>query len=208
VTLKDAVKIGQQYVIPENSLAWQDVLRLDWIEQGREVKQFYEEMSREPSELKEDADEDETAVEGEPLPESLKALFGAEDPKTQKLFLLQGVADAETPPLNPYLVPLGTSAAELGMEEESSTLNRDAVKRLALHIRRPVLYIDMISDPIEVLAFGPLKKQKSPTPFILLYTEEGPRILSTSKKSPQDVRPEQMPAQLKDLYEDRIGIQE
>ena len=208
VTLKDAVKIGQQYVIPENSLAWQDVLRLDWIEQGREVKQFYEEMSREASESKEDTNEDETAVEGEALPESLKALFGAEDPKTQKLFLLHGVDDAETPPLNPYLVPLGTSAAELGMEEESSTLNRDAVKRLALHIRRPVLYIDMISDPIEVLAFGPLKKQKSPTPFILLYTEGGPRILSTSKKSPQDVRPEQMPAQLKELYEDRIGIQE
>jgi hypothetical protein len=207
VTLKDAVKIGEQYVLPENSLAWQDLLRLDWIEQGKEVKQFYEEMSREPSEAKEEND-NEAALEGEALPESLKALFGAEDPKTKTLFLLKGIEDAETPPLNPYLVPLGTSAAELGMEEESATLNRDAVKRLALHIRRPVLYIDMLSDPIEVLAFGPLKKQKSPTPFILLYTEDGPRILSTSKKSPQDVRPEQMPAELKELYEDRIGIQE
>jgi hypothetical protein len=66
----------------------------------------------------------------------------------------------------------------------------------------------MIADPIEVYAFGPLKKQKSPTPFILLYTEDGPRILSSSKTSLQDVKPEKMPAQLKELYEDRIGIQE
>jgi hypothetical protein len=210
VTLKDAVKIGEQYVLPENSIAWQDLLRLDWIEQGKELKKFYEEMSRQPGEgdSKEETKEEESGLAVTPLPASLKDLFGPDDPKTQSLFLLQAETGAGTPPLNPYLVPLGTSAGELGMEEDSATLNRDAVKRLALHIRRPVLYINMESEPIDVMAFGPLKKQKSTIPFVLVSTADGPYLVSSSKKFPQDIKPEQMPALLKELYEDRVGIQE
>lgn len=211
VTLKDAVKIGEQYVIPENSIAWQDLLRLDWMGQGKESKKFYEEMSRQPAEgeaalISESKEESETR--GEALPERLREVFGAEDPKIAGLSLLSAEVSADTPPLNPYLVPLGTSAGELGMEENSPYLNRDAIKRLTLFIRRPVLYIDLLADPVDVLAFAPLKKLKSPNPFILVSTEDGPRILSSSKKFPQDVKPDQMPEALKTLYEDRISIQE
>ena len=209
VGLKDAVKIGEQYVLPENSIAWHDLLRLDWMQQGREVKKFYEEMSRQPSEEERrgsESKEEESALEGKALPAALKTLFGAEDPKTAKLYLLK--AEAAGPPLNPYLVPLGTDAAALGMSEDSSSLNRDAVKRLTLHLRRPVLYINLETEPLDVMAFSPLKRVKSPTPFILVSTAEGPRLLSSSKKFPQDIKLEQMPAQLKELVEDTISIQD
>jgi len=210
VTLKDAVKIGQQYVLPENSLAWQDLLRLDWLEQGKETKKFYEEMSREPNdrEAAKSESKEEAEVRGLPLPARLADIFGADDRKTGGLFFIAAEVPADTPPLNPYLVPLGTSAAELGMEEDSADLSRDAVKRLTLQIRRPVLYIDLLADPVEVFAFSPLKKLKSAIPFILVSTEDGPRIVSSSKKYAQDVKPEQMPEGLKTLYEERISIQE
>lgn len=210
VGLKDAVKIGTQYVLPENSIAWHDLLRLDWIQQGREVKKYYEEMSRAPSETEEEErkteSKEEEPVEGLALPATLKELFGADDPKTAKLYLLK--SEALGLPLNPYLVPLGTDAAALGMAEDSPVLDRDAVKRLTLHLRRPVLYINMNEEPIDVLSFSTLKRQKSPTPFILVSTAEGPRLLSSSKKFPQDIQPLQMPRLLKELVEDSISIQD
>jgi hypothetical protein len=208
VALKGAVKIGTQYVLPENSIAWHDLLRLDWIQQGREVKKYYEEMSREASNEEERKTEtkEEESLEGLALPTTLKDLFGADDPKTEKLFLLK--ADIPGPPLNPYLVPLGTDAAALGMPEDSPFLDRDAVKRLTLHLRRPVLYINMNEEPIDVLSFSTLKRQKSPTPFILVSMREGPRLLSSSKKFPQDIQPSQMPRGLKELLEENISIED
>lgn len=210
VTLKDAVKIGQQYVLPENSLAWQDLLRLDWIEQGKEIKKYYEEMSRDASEEKEDANakEEPTARRGTPLPERLQAVFGVEDRRTAGLYLMGADVAEGVSPLNPYLIPLGTSAGELGMKEEDAYLDRDAVKRLALHIRRPVLYVDLLTDPVEVFSFGPASKMKSPVPFLLVITEDGPRIVSSSNKYLQDVNPEQMPEKLKELYKERVPIRD
>jgi hypothetical protein len=72
----------------------------------------------------------------------------------------------------------------------------------------PALQSVHTADPVEVFAFSPLKKLKSAIPFILVSTEDGPRIVSSSKKYAQDVKPEQMPEGLKTLYEERISIQE
>jgi hypothetical protein len=209
VSLKDAVRIGDQYILPESSIAWQDLLRLDWIESGKETKKFYEELSRSEAEDSEAEEEDsEKTLKGESLPDRLKDLFGAADAKVNKLFLLSAPVGEGTSPLAPFLVPLGTSASELGADETAASLERDAVKRLVVVAKRPVVYIDMLMDPPEVYSFGLAKKQKTSTPILLLHTEEGPRILSSSKKFLQDVRPEQMPSGLLKLYEDRVLISE
>jgi hypothetical protein len=219
VALKDAVKIGQQYVLPESSLAWQDILRLDWIESGKETKKYYEEMSRSENEEALARSERKTEEEDEPnsmepslvahrLPDILLELVGRDDPKSKKLSLLEAKVDATVPPLNPYLVPFGTSAAELGMEEESTTLDKNAVKRLALYTRRPILYIDLVMDPPEVMAYAPSRKLKTAIPYILVSTEDGPRVLSSSPMMMQDVKPEALPSGLFQLYDDRIVISE
>ena len=217
VALKEAVKIGQQYVLPESSLAWQDLLRLDWVESGKEMKRYYEEMTRKETEeeRKEEAKEEskeeapaseEPSLVGISLPEPLVELFGAEDPKTSKLYLLEAKIDETTPPLNPYLVPFGTSAAELGMEEESTVLDVKAVKRFALLARRPILYIDLVTDPPTVFAYSPARRLKTPVPYILVSTEDGPRVLSSSKTMMLDVKPEALPSALYELYDNRIVL--
>jgi hypothetical protein len=213
VTLKEAVKIGEQYVLPENSLAWQDLLRLDWIESGKERKKYFEEMSRNQKptqEAKEEQEEEEenAVTLAQPLPESLKTLFGATDPKLKSIFLLKATTPETVPPLNPYLSPLGTSAGQLGMPENSPYLDNNAVKRLTLVTRRPILYIDLVMEPPEVIAYSVLRKQKTPIPYILVSTEEGPLVVSSSKSYYQDVKPEMMPAGLFTLYDERTGISE
>jgi hypothetical protein len=208
VSLRDAVKIGDQYILPEGSVAWHDLLRLDWIESGKESKKFYEEMSRKNTTEMKNENNEGARLAYESLPDSLKTLFGVDDPKTNTLVLLKASVREGLSPLNPFLVPLGTSAGELGMSETAAALDRDAVKRLTLFTRRPILYIDTIFDPPEVMAFGVLRKQKTPLPFILVSTESGPRLLSSSKRAIQDIRPEAMPSGLLTLYEDRVGITE
>lgn len=214
VTLKEAVRIGEQYVLPETSLAWQDLLRIDWMASAKEKKKYFEEMSRNGAmeevreEAKEEEKEEEEVTLAQALPEKLKELFGADDPKLNKLSLLVANVPDTEPPLNPYLAPLGTSAGQLGMEEMSTYLDANAVKRLTLTARRPILYIDTIVDPPEVLAYGVLRKQKTPIPYILVSTEEGPRVLSSSKSYYKDVKPEEMPAGLFTLYDERTGISE
>jgi hypothetical protein len=216
VTLKEAVKIGEQYVLPENSLAWQDLLRLDWVQSGKEQKKYFEEMSRikRPAEeakeenKEENEESEETLTFAEPLPASLKELFGATDPKVKKLVLLKATVPDTVPPLNPYLSPLGTGAGQLGMDENAAYLDNNAVKRLTLFTRRPILYIDMLMDPPEVLSYGVMRKQKTPIPYILVSTEDGPRVLSSSKSYYQDVKPEDMPTGLFTLYDERTGISE
>ena len=200
VTLKDAVRIGEQYILPESSIAWQDILRLDWIEAGKEKKKYYEEMSRKEEEV------EESAMVVSNLPDILKELFGTEDPKTRKLFVLTASVSESVSPLTPYLAPLGTSATEIGLDETTGSLTRDAVKRLVLVAKRPIIYINTIRDPPEVYSFDSLKHQKTSIPFILLYTEDGPQLLSSSSTFPQDVRPERMPKGLYDIYEKRVGI--
>ena len=94
------------------------------------------------------------------------------------------------------------------MEEESTTLDKNAVKRLALYTRRPILYIDLVMDPPEVMAYAPSRKLKTAIPYILVSTEDGPRVLSSSPMMMQDVKPEALPSGLFQLYDDRIVISE
>lgn len=80
------------------------------------------------------------------------------------------------------------------------------MKRFALLTRRPILYIDMVSDPPDVLAYSPARRLKTPVPYILVSTEGGPRVVSASKTMMLDVKPEALPGPLYDLYDNRIVL--
>lgn len=220
VDLKDAVLIGDQYILPESSVAWYDLLRLDWIREAKEKKMYYEEMSRQEKEAIEQAVEEqgeEEALEEQEAPSSiqsteseaetisenltdiLKDLFGANDPKTKNLYLLEAKGEPETP-LLVYLQQLGTSPLELDLEEDVSTLTKEAIKKLAMFAEQPIIQINTIKDPPEVIAYAPAKKQRTPVPFILIITEDGPRLLSSSPSSPSYVQLKAMPKGLLNIY--------
>jgi hypothetical protein len=78
IGVKDAIRIENQYIIPEDSMEWTELLRLDCQRSALEKPKYHEEFSV-------------AAVEGVraepqaneiPLPDSVKSILGSDDPKS------------------------------------------------------------------------------------------------------------------------------
>ena len=96
VTLKEAVVIGKekdQYIVPENSSAWFNLMRLDWMTEQKEQPLFFEELSGLPPTTEPRARVRESVVE-EPV----------EAPVKPRVFKVAG-------PLAPVAAPVVASAA-------------------------------------------------------------------------------------------------
>jgi hypothetical protein len=221
VSLKEAVKIGEQYILPESSIAWQDLLRIDWIQSSKEQKRFYEELSgkqqerrelprEEAKEVEEVKEEEEEEAPGfaSPLPDALASMFGADDPKTRKLSLLAIPQEDAESPLAPYLTPLGISLFELDMPEDAQSLDENALRKITRLTKRPILYIELLTDPPQITGFSLLRKQKTSIPYIFVSTEDGMRVVSSAKDFLQLLQPNQIPVGLQRLLEEEVvGLQ-
>jgi hypothetical protein len=202
IQTKDAIKVGDQWILPEGSVAWFDLLRLDWISTGKEKKKFYEELSSQPSGR---PSYQEEVGPSELLPPKLLELLGPEDEKVRGIHLYRASQPSEIP-LLPYLTVLGTSPDSLGMPDDASELSVDAAKKLVRSINHPVIQINLRKEPPEVIAYSNLIEKKGGIPYILVITEEGPALLSSSIENPQAIRPDAMPEGLREIYDERIPI--
>ena len=91
VSLKAAVRLGNTYVVPEDSMEWTDLLRLECRKTAAERPHYFEEISTEGQPLDEQLEEaeplDPTTVG--PLPEPVKALMGTADAKLADLSVFE-----------------------------------------------------------------------------------------------------------------------
>ena len=202
IQTKDAIQVGDQWILPESSVAWFDLLRLDWVSSGKEKKRFFEELS---SEVSERPSYQEEVGPSEVLPQALLQLLGPEDEKTRGVYLYR-TQESEDRSLLPYLAVLGSSLVELGMPEESSSLSSDAIKRLVRKTRFPVIQLNLTVEPPEVIAYSNRIEQKGGVPYILVITPDGPAILSSSIQRPQGILPDAMPEGLRQIYDERRAI--
>ena len=205
VSIKEAIRMGDQWILPETSVAWYDLLRLDWVKTGKERKIFFEEMSRKEGDepLKQIA----PTVSKPTLPEALIELFGAEDPKLSALQLYKVEEQDETSPLRPYLALLGQTPVDIGLEESAPALTKEAIKKLVVLTRIPILQFNLeAAPPDDSYAYGLFGRQKSEVPYIFIITDEGPSLLSLSSTQLEIVRPEAMPSELFDIYEGRVSL--
>jgi hypothetical protein len=80
------IRQGDQYIIPESSPTWTNLLRLDWARQIPEEPKYYEEMSREAPE--------NSPINGE-MPPELEEILGEGTPlrviRLNKLIELEGI---------------------------------------------------------------------------------------------------------------------
>jgi hypothetical protein len=208
VTLKQAVLIDNQYIIPESSLAWYDLMRKDWTGSTEEKKKFFEEMSsvttdvvRAPVEEGEDT-----------IPFALKDFLGIE---TEQYFLYKpelqdGVPDS----VLPFLVAMGVYPSDLDLDEYPYELTDDAMRKLVLITRRPLVQIKMLGDEVDFesyRSFGPARKEKDPTPMVLIIQDMdrgGPAMLSLSPSAPIPIPKERMSSGLDYLYDSRTLVKE
>jgi len=200
VSLRDAIQIGDQYIVPETSVAWFDLMRLDWVPTGQEKKKFFEEMSTE-GQLK-------TAVldTAEQLPSVLIDILGRDDPLLKYIHFYHADQIAGKPPLLPYLIPLGTSSIDLGLDEMARELTDSAIRKLVAVTRRPVIQINISGEEPVILSYGPPREQKGGIPIIFIITSAGPAILSSSAAHPSPILPDDLPSGLREIYDDRITL--
>ena len=205
VSLKQAVLIDNQYILPESSLAWYDLMRKDWTGSTEEQKKFYEEMSSVTETMG-------APVEEETLPAGLKEFLGVE---TENYFLYKPELPEDVPDsILPFLVAMGVFPSDLDLDEYPYELTEEAMRKLVLITRRPIIQIVMTGDDVDYekyKTFGPAKKQKDPTPMVLIIQDSdkgGPAMLSLSSTSPIPIPKDKMSQGLEYLYDARTLVKD
>ena len=126
------IRIGDQYIIPESSPSWSELLRMEWMIQTPEQPQYYEEMSRE---------EDEIKVE-QALPGPLQALLG-ENPTLR----LIEPTESSPNPLMGITGLLGIPLEQFKVKEDARTLTVDHLAEYVRSTSKPIGLIDLSADP-------------------------------------------------------------
>ena len=120
------IREGDQYIIPEASTTWTNLLRLDWTRQVLEEKKYFEEMSRE--------EEKDDKAPKSVFPDELQGMF--EDSPLQ--FQSSGQS------LLPLMGLLGVTLEDLELEVDARGMSKDQM----------INYVRMTSKPIGVIQVG------------------------------------------------------
>lgn len=212
VSLKQAVLIDNQYIIPESSLAWYDLMHKDWMETGEERKKFYEEISSVSAEIVRAPPSNENAQRGS-IPASLKEFLGIE---TEQYYLYRPEIQEGFPSsILPFLVSMGVFPSDLGLDDEYPyELSEEDLRKLVLLTRRPVIQINMVGEEVDFdtyKTFGPAKREKDPTPMVLIIQDldlGGPAMLSLSPTAPIPIPKEKMSSGLDYLYDAKTLVKD
>ena len=181
------IQEGDQEILPENTAAWYERLRGDWVRSTEEKPKFFEEMSVAPSRELPGANVDTE------LPRSLAVYLGDEDVRTKSLRILRG-----------------TSAELLGLVgfTDPVELPMDATQLAAFsqRARVSVAQIDIRADPNPVAIFKHKKLETFQSPyFILVITEDGPAVLVVDPSKKQLPLAYELPRKLKEYFAIKRG---
>jgi hypothetical protein len=132
VAIVEPIRDGDQYIIPESSPTWTNLLRLDWAKVIPEEPQYYEEQSREASE------NDRKIPEGE-MPEPLQAMLG----ETSLRLRIPPNADQT---LLPFTAILGVTMGQLGLEENATRLNKNALIQYVRYTSKPIGMMNLTGE--------------------------------------------------------------
>jgi hypothetical protein len=133
VAIVEPIRDGDQYIIPESSSTWTNLLRLDWAKVVPEEARYYEEQSRTASE------NEHTIPEGE-MPVALQSLF---DEGTSLRVRILPNADQS---LLPFTAILGITLGQLGLEDNATRLNKNALIQYVRHTSKPIGMINRTGD--------------------------------------------------------------
>ena len=122
---------GEEYIIPESSVSWINLLRMEWMMVESDKPKYYEEMSSEP-------EAQPVVVNQGTLPEELRAIFPG-----SKLDLY--IPDEQNPasPFLSLLDILDVDLEDIGMTDASLTLTRDSLVRYVTQKSVPIGIIDL-----------------------------------------------------------------
>ena len=154
---RDAQRQGDQYIIPEDSPDWNtwwELLRTEWMRPEKEVAKFFDEQY-EPIPT--------GVADSRTLPDSLKDVLGASDPKTAKLVWNPSMGDM------PFLFLKSVIRSHPITEKKDVTLSMEEVSEIASLTGTEVIYIPTGGGTSEMLR----KKTESAREAILIAVVDG-----------------------------------
>jgi hypothetical protein len=166
------IRTGDQYIIPETSLEWTELLRNDWSETNAHKPVYLEEMSTGVKEKP--VDENETD-----MPESVEEIFG--DDKKFKLY------PSPTGNILPFLEKLNVDLTKFNdINDKTRMLTRDQIKKIVLETGLPFIQILQLSDLFEkdiyMRPFSDIKAKKLP---IFLVRDKSVSIIVKDTEHPE-----------------------
>lgn len=184
-TIIAPVRQGDQYIIPEASPTWTNLLRLDWARQIPEEPKYYEEMSRNAT------PENEKPPQGR-LPAELVTLLGEDTPLRLRI---PDVPDT-TKPLMPFTGILGVTLEQIGLLDDATEIMPQNLSKLVLTTGKPIGLINFRTATAADITFArPMTGSfESVTIFVQLPTEIGLLIQEDGDSS---VKIEALPESIK-----------
>jgi len=171
VAIKTALRLGNTYIIPENSIEWSDLLRMECKRKTSEKAKFFEEMSAAtgPPPLPKDDPEKYLPIPGE-LEE---ILFGDDAPQDKyRLYAWNRSQVKKGMDIQALLIHWNLGFADLGIDKDSEDAKSmagwslETWKKLVSFLQKGVIYIDITKNSISGLRFI------DPDDYFIIHTRE------------------------------------
>jgi hypothetical protein len=191
-SLDNPIRVGDQYIIPEKSMVWTDLLRLEWAAEITEKPIYLEEMTQgAPA----------AAAPAPPLNEvsalnaTLQTVMGADDPATGLLRLYPSPARGFLPFLQ--LLNIESEVPDIEGEELSETTLSTLLRKSGM----PIVQIDLRVDPPAILAKKPPRDKGLGFPVFVLRKGLPPSLLCRDPENPALLHRGELPKGLQTLIE-------
>lgn len=195
ITLHDAVRIEDQYIIPESTPAWTEMLRLEWLKPKEEHALFHEELSGGPT-------APAAAVAAlKPLPAELSTFLGitAESPLNTPLALFTPRQEEGAPPLTPFLSYFDLSSSDI--TEDDIAFSDAILGKIVRKTRSAFIQVDFSGGAPQILVRN-LIQSGNPNPsviFLYISSEGVPSILVEDPKQPGPLPFDSLPSSLQEI---------
>lgn len=146
VFFKKPIRIGDQYIIPENTLEWSDMLRVIWSDTMFEKPRFFEEISNE-KDIKTKKEVEQRSEVYQQLSGDLKSYLDPEDLKTNSLFYFEITKE---PSVLPILNTLGYSTESLEIEDTTLLLDDKTIDKLRRLRKASFIQLNLTTSPVQV----------------------------------------------------------
>ena len=192
--IMNPIRNNDQFIIPENSATWVEMLRNDWTRDTSRKPKFLEEMAQTPVQAAEPLEPVERAIK---MPEVLDKLLGEGGDKLH-------LYPSPTENFNPFLVQIELSKSDIQLQNSNAIkLNKEQIGNIVRLTGKAILQID-ITDGIEdrIIALKPFTASDI-TGYMIFVVKDGhpPSILITNPEKPRFLEKADLPVNIQRYLE-------
>ena len=187
------IKESNQYILPENTLEWSDMLRVIWNETYHEKPRFFEEMSSEK------ITKNQIIQEDKKLNNILKSYLNPEDPKTNSLIYYEITKE---PSVLPILNSIGYSDKDIEVSENTLLFSDNDLRNLRekMNNKASFIQLNLTTSPISSeISKVPKNKFRSYPVYVIIIDKQSSGFL-VKDKSHMSIPFTDLPTVLENLF--------